>query len=1189
MPVYTVDPVRFHAEGAVVNWAFVARRLGLPPANAAVVELRWMLDAAMGLPSGPFQVWARPHSAQAPSEPLTFRTMQFEFAGLLEFVTWNEGRMSIVEIDVQSTAGGTAVAFAGGPLPTNIVAFTAVAAGVSTVRLSAKFIDCLTFTSGTTIKAVRGVPVTGYANTAGWTLLEIVGLPVHLPQWAGVGKHGSPQGMVGALTDAPTAAVARLKRGAPPFGWGPAIVAGVPAPAWSAPDFTKLMDEVNSGLLDFLRDIVRNSQPDQQAAQTVTVALPPPQNSLGHKVNKPGSTTTLVPLPMSYMAAMSDPFLNLALGFGTAYPVTGDLGRVGGGNVLDYMITAHWEKGFNGASTPVDLAAVIPAPGPVVPPPAPANIATDVLGLLRPLDSNGPWRASVRTSWDRLPSSELFRVVSFAPARIPTAPPAPATALLQKRASGGYVPIGVNTAAHPVDPEAFRMHAIDREFPIPTNPGSQGLKYAVAAQDLYGQWTNWSSTDLTITQPALDPVRIAAAEIKFVGPEVGSVCPATLQVDFIWDWKIRSPKQVTFVGRFYPAATHGDPPPSVVVPAGLDRSLAGGGAPLTVTFSGDTPSAPGATFLPLLESGEKQSGSFGTEQGEQRRYRMTLSGISLDFASTPFVGLALWAQGQESIAPQRLTPWPDGPSVISTGDPRPPVIPVFHVKVGSIPDAAGESHVRIQWTTVNNAVGYFVYEASESSLLDAWGLPEPHPADTLDSRLKVVRDNLNSGNGGTNGNAIRKPFHRWNSRALTSTSTDVALPRGSKAIHCFVVLGISAGQVEGEWPKGPNAADSVIAVAAPHITKPAPPMIEAQQVLDGGAFKARLVITTRPGPRPAAVEIYRVRVDDAAREVDTMGPPIARLTATSGPWVVTTTADAAYGPFISVVQGLDAPSGSWRRVWYRATAWTGQDDKRGGLPGRSEPSNAAFVVVPPADGPSLSAISVAGGPAPADVLLQWTSSAPLKRTPLGPHLLSVRAVVQGAAPPPLLAVDTTLDAVGNAQPVTGSGVWIVSTVAGLTTYRALLRRAATTDVVNFLVGITDPLGRTGSQVLTIAAGPVNPPPDLENLKLQPVPIPPPGHLLLTFASTSPTAASLSGMYKVKITGVPLFPVFPPPLAFEIALGLIPKAAPVPAPPTYIVRSGAGPLFNYSLVTSLKMKSFVVRITAPDGTFVEKSV
>jgi len=127
--------------------------------------------------------------------------------------------------------------------------------------------------------------------------------------------------------------------------------------------------------------------------------------------------------------------------------------------------------------------------------------------------------------------------------------------------------------------------------------------------------------------PDLEPVRLVSATLTPVAPASGSVCATSLDIEFLWDWRIRTPQQITFVARMYAAATHGTPPPSLALPAGFDRSLAGGGAALVVTFSGAVPSAPGATIIPLTEDGENNAGSFGAAQGsDTRRYRLTLSG-----------------------------------------------------------------------------------------------------------------------------------------------------------------------------------------------------------------------------------------------------------------------------------------------------------------------------------------------------------------------------------------------------------------------------------------------------------------------------------------------------------------------------------------------------------------------------------
>jgi hypothetical protein len=1176
----------------VVDWSGVVRRLGQQSVDVQkmqkTVELRWMVSAVLGMPTEPFHVWARAHTTQGIEQPLAFTTVRLLFLGGFTAVTWPSGSMSSVSVDVQAPTGGQILAFSGGPLFENIGTTVNLATGPSTANLSAPVIDGLLVSPGVTVTAVRGIETGVLSQAAGWRLIELVGIPVTLAAWNGIGKHGTPQGITGSLTDAPSAAVQRLTRGGPPFGWGPNLAAGVPAPPWAAPNFGALVTEVNANLLDRLRGIVAGFPPNQQAAQQVDVPLPPPKNSSGQQMTASGSTSKVPPLAITLMAASADPFLALVLGFGTAYPVTGEFTEF---TRFDFMITAHWEKGLDGASAPIDYAAIIPMPGPALPPPPPANMIADILGALRPLAPDGNWRASVRISWDRPPDLQLFRTASFAVARAGIAPAAAAVALLEPRPSGGLQPIGINHADSPPDPEFWRLHAIDREVPIPANPGSRQDKYGAAIQDIYGQWTPWITVDRSVVQPDLEQVRIVSATLIPTAPSSGSVCPSTLQIEFLWDWRIRSPQLVRFVGRLYAAADHGSPPPSLAVPAGLDRSLGGGGTPLEVTFAGDTPAGPGMTIVGLNESGDQQV-SFGSAQGgETRRYRVTAPGFSLDFGVSGYIGLALWAQGQERIPPQRTSAWSDTPTVITAADPRPPVVPVEHVTLASLPDAAGECHARISWQPQSAAAGYFIYEADETRILIANGLAEPAPDQTLDARLKTLKDVFH-------GNPSRREFTRRNATLLQGTNTDVTLPRGSTSIHVYVVLGVSAGQVESGWPGGPKPEDALISVAAPHIMNPAPPMIDVQRVLDQAAsppaYKARINITTRPGPRPKKVELHRVRVDDAARELDTMGPPIVRIKASAGGWTVTQGVDRNAVSYIQSAQGFDAPPGSWRRVWYRATAWTEQDDTRGALPGRSPASNAAWVVIPPADAPTISPLSLGGGSGPADILIEWRSPAPLKTTPLGPHSMSVRSAV-AAAPngtAPLISLDKSLAQLDTSPPGTGSGVWILSAAPTMTVYRALIRRAAVTDPVKFAVRITDPLGRTAEGLVTIASGPVDPAPDLTDLVVEKIPGPP-TRTVLSFSSTVPLKAPLDGPYRVRVTAFPLalpFPPIPhPPLTLDLPVGSVPVAPPAGLLPIAMFRHpGSGPKFTYVAVCAVPVVKFVVRMTAPDGRFVERS-
>jgi hypothetical protein len=163
-----------------------------------------------------------------------------------------------------------------------------------------------------------------------------------------------------------------------------------------------------------------------------------------------GSTTTLAPLVMTLMAASTDPFLSLVLGFGTAYPLAGG-GVLAPAVPLDFMVTARWEQGLDAKSAPADYAAVIAAP------------AAARVGALRPLAADGNWRSTLRIGWDRPPITPLFRTASLAATRASITPSAPTVALMEARPSGGYRPIAINQAADPPDPEFYHLNMVDRK------------------------------------------------------------------------------------------------------------------------------------------------------------------------------------------------------------------------------------------------------------------------------------------------------------------------------------------------------------------------------------------------------------------------------------------------------------------------------------------------------------------------------------------------------------------------------------------------------------------------------------------------------------------------------------------------------------------------------------------------------
>jgi hypothetical protein len=412
-----------------------------------------------------------------------------------------------------------------------------------------------------------------------------------------------------------------------------------------------------------------------------------------------------------------------------------------------------------------------------------------------------------------------------------------------------------------------------------------------------------------------------------------------------------------------------------------------------------------------------------------------------------------------------------------------------------------------------------------------------------------------------------------NSRPLTGTSLDVALPRGSRAIHCYVVITAGPGSTEGPWPTAGDARTALSALAAPRIAVPPPP--ELLVTPDTAAGSVALEVTTRAGAPVERVDVHRVRVADAARRVETMGPPIASVPAAGGDgWTAETLADGRLA-----LRGADAPGASWRRTWYRAVAWSLPDDERGLVRGASAPSNPFALVLAPADAPDLSPLDATWpGGALADVRLDFTSAAPAEPTPLGPHRISARVDDYGDPENPvaLVATELDLDRVPEAAPTTGSGLWR-EPASDPPAYRVLVRRDASAPALSCRVRLVDPLGRSAEQGLSVRAGPVLPPPKITDARATTIA----RGLLLTFASAAPIVAPPGGPYTLRAVAPRRVGR---PLAVELELGDIPavRSLPESREPLLVVRQvGRGPS-SYAVLAQVPVTRIDVTLRSPDG-------
>lgn len=618
----------------------------------------------------------------------------------------------------------------------------------------------------------------------------------------------------------------------------------------------------------------------------------------------------------------------------------------------------------------------------------------------------------------------------------------------------------------------------------------------------------------------------------------------------------------------------------MTVPDGLDRALAIAGAPVDVAFTtGGVPSTtaePPAPKPSVLAVNEDGTGSTppGTGQGLVRRYRITIAGLQLDFSATDHIGVAVWARGREQADAARVGDFGPRPIVATASSPIPPVVTLEPVTLGSLPDAAGASHARIGWPAAPGAIGYHLYTASESAMRDLRGLGIAEATQTLAQRRATLEAAFVA-------NPSRREFTRTTVRPLTATVADVTLPRGSSDIHAYVVLAVNGAGIESEWPvpTATTVAHKLITVAAPQVAVPAAPVIETRKESQGNGFGAALTVRSRPGARVGRIDLHRVRVADAATELDSMGPPVATVADSGSGW--TAVRDPA-GQL--VVTGTDTPGGSWQRVFYRAVARADDDLSRGLLGGRSPASSVVSLVIPPSTPPELSAPTV-GAPAaaPTDVLLHFTAVAPVPATPLGSHRLSVQANLQAPAPGPAgLEFEAALADVPITAATPGRHhVARISEAGSMPVhYVVIIRRSTVNHGVSAVLRLTDPLGRSTERLVTVPAGPD---PDLLGLIVEQVGDP---GTQLRWTTTAPLTPIVTGSYRIRVTATP---VTGRPLVVDLPIDAVPPDT-MPGTEQLIVRRSTKPgsPAAFRALARLAVRTMTVRISAPDGRFAEET-
>ncbi|SDP24072.1 hypothetical protein SAMN04489867_1830 [Pedococcus dokdonensis] len=536
--------------------AFDERQLQL---RSMDIHVSWACGPGLGVPHGPFTVWTR-----SPKDSPKRARIQVS-GDSVPFVTWGPVEAGCVRVTCRPVDSSAPVAVY--LFRTGEDADHAVAAG-SVQPSSPAPLSITVRTSGATYAKVwNGTditvavqPLADIVDDPSWTPVEVVGLPVDQPA-AGFDYDTSDQGPVASPMPPVDAAVQRLLRGGPPIGWGPVTQSGRLAPPWTAPDPKLLVEEVRKHLFPELPPMYDPSVREYlQHTITSPRAVDPPQHD--GKMSSLNTQADTGPWPMLMLPAISDPFLNLATGFGASYSLERMDDQQVAVGYCDFLVTAKYARLAPPDRGGAEFAAYAPAPEPHLVVPAPTALLSERAGLVGPVEPDDPWRESIRLTWDRVPKNAAASpVTESALARYDLLTAGPAESLLPRRDAGGDRPLLISPDGSEGNTGFNRVALVDGGQEIPIGSGGRHVGYAVAVSDVHGIWSPWRDVTWDGTEPAPQPTRLisVALDTHYGG---STSCPATLKAEVAVEWLERTPTQVEIVAIYFPMTLATDVPRS---------------------------------------------------------------------------------------------------------------------------------------------------------------------------------------------------------------------------------------------------------------------------------------------------------------------------------------------------------------------------------------------------------------------------------------------------------------------------------------------------------------------------------------------------------------------------------------------------------------------------------------------------
>lgn len=1075
------DVHHFRAYGVRLPWdQIVADRLKRSPNQHVVDEkieprldlrLAWACSPELGVPREPFVVWQR--AAKWVPEPVPFGHRPALGGGT--FVWWGGQAAGRVTVVCTALAPGAPIGLFGvrdGQTLEAAVAATRVQPDAN--GNAAPTVAAASMTGVVLVNAVptdvRIVPVQAIIDDGDWKPYEIVGLPVTDRPLDGY--SGDEQGLVSALVTADEAALQRIKRGAPQLGWWPATQTGRAAPPWKAPDPKDLLAEIHGELYDHVEPIWRGGRPEreQQTLRRQHIVAAPHRIDGAPEATQP-TTADVRPLALLAIPAGTDPFLNLALGFGTAY----DQRKDDRAAIFDWLVTAAYQDCVLG--TKVEVASYVPrAETHGMLPYADAAVA-ERAALVPPASQDGPWRESIRVTW--LPRTSLAVLQSGSLVGFAGYDPAvmdPTTDLVPERRSGGPQPLTVARPAPTATPGSERAAVVHPDLELPIS-GSVTRGHCVAIGDVFGVWSPWIDRETTGAAP--DPEGPRLVSVALTATYGGSsVCVGELALELAQRWVERSVTAIDVTAVLWPMATGKTPPPAGLTPGGV---VPAGCHAVTarIDFAGREPSTTtaGAAVLGLDDNGQPIVGPVAAKQSEAgRRYRLTVPTPGLDFSGVTRWGVQVWARARLAIhpAPTDWAPGPGSPAIAVCASPVPimPVPPPLPpgVPLGSTPDAQGLSHVRVTWTPFPKppADRVVVWETSETVLLERLGGPGAKPDRTAIPGVRLQR--LWDVYDAAAADARKPVFTRVGEFDPGAGAADITLPKGSQDVHLLVVTTVTTTGLESPWPDaggGLDAHEHLQAAMAPRLRTPAQPVVR----VDASGASTRASLESASPIPVTGFELYATRSTEAARTHLTMGLPVATVAA----------ADAGRTDVVSrapvyAASWTAALTGAWEPWLVRAVAMpalTVDTQAERGVP--SPASEVVSLLVPPSGAPGLAPLTVTlvGGD-PTRVLVQTATSLPARANPIGHHRVSA---VVGAVTVEPVDLDAVAEGSASAPPASAAPPVLRRGIraGGQTPLLLWAARPDPTQALPVSVTVTDALGRASTVTATVPAQVVAPP------------------------------------------------------------------------------------------------------------------